>query len=227
MSPLWNLLHFRPRQIERRLGQLHDAGIVAQRPTLWQLWLGTVYMYHRAVFRPQTIGVDPSSVVRDTLRARLWTVRPLRAPFVLGWAVNPLDHTGLGSSTRHVIRHLLGAFHPGDNLHYDLQIIAQDPGALEQLRDELAAVVDGTHPWAEFYRDVVVYDGYHARALQIVEGWIARGNREPDGMRHNHADTTLTGFVAWCCRQPSTPRATLAALMSGERIDFSPELEAA
>lgn len=227
MNPLWNLLHFRPRQIERRLDQLHAAGVLRERPTLWQLWLGTLYMYHRAVFRPETIGVDPDARVRDTGRARLWTRRSLRAPFVLGWAVNPLDHTGLGSSTRHVIRHLLGAYHPGDNLHYDLQIIAHDEGALTELRDELRAIVDGSHRWSEFFQDVVVYDGYHARALAIVEGWIERGNREPAGMAHDHADTTLTGFVAWCCRQPATPAATARELLWGDGLDFSPRLEAA
>ena len=35
---------------------------------------------------------------------------------------------GLGSSTEHVIRHLLAAYHPGQNFLYDLQILAVEPG---------------------------------------------------------------------------------------------------
>ncbi len=218
-----DLLHFRPREIRRRLDGLVEAGEISTAPTLWQLLLGVAYMWHRAVYRPETIGVDPFATPRGTWRARLWRHRPLRAPALLFWkrAVNPLDHTGLGSSDAHMIRHLVGAYHPGDNFHYDLAILALAPDGLATLRRRTLAIVDGSAPDASVLRDLVVYEGYHERLLAAVDAW-ASGS--PPELPHVNPDTTLPAFLTWCAQQPRTPSETLAAIRVGD-LSFAPTVQ--
>ena len=175
-------------------------------------------MWHRAAFRPETIGLS-SNPVRETWRARLFRLRPARSPFLFGGRrVNPLDHTGLGSSTEHTIRHLLGAHHDRADFHFDLQLIAHEPGALESLRDRLHSIVDETAPDALFLKDLCVYQGYHEDLLNGIEAWI-RGDVSLD---HDDPDATLTGFMGWCTQQPDSLRATLRHGLP----DFAPRMEA-
>lgn len=217
---LFLLLHLRPGAMRARLDRLEQAGM--PRPNLWQLWLGVLYMYHRMLFRSDTIGVDPEARIRSGWRARLWRWRPARAP-VLAWkrAVNPLDHTGLASSDAHIIRHLVGAYHRGDNFHYDLALLGASPGGLEALHARVLAIVEGRARDAELLRDLNVYEGYHERLLAAVEAW-ERGEVE---LSHVNPDTTLPAFLAWCAAQPADPRATLEALWRGE-LSFAPAVPA-
>jgi hypothetical protein len=132
--------------------------------------------------------------------------------------VNPGDQTGLGSSVTHVIRHLLAAYHPGENLLYDLAILDTEPGALAELRARAAAVVDGSDPNAEALRDLTVYEGYHEKLLASVVRWMDEGRTDQHQV---HPDTTLPAFLAWCAAQPATPAATLRAIAAG-RQSFVP-----
>ena len=221
-SRLWSVLHFRPRRVTARLAALVRAGVIDTAPNLWQLGLGIAYMHHRLVFRPQTLGIDASGTVRSTRRARWLRWRAIRLPFLLAkGAVNPLDQTGLGSSDAHVIRHLVGAFHPGDNFHYDLQILAVSPGTLSKLRGRVRAIVDGTAADAELLRDLATYEGYHQRLLEAVDRWLT----DPPTLPHHNPDTTLPAFLTWCARQPSHPAATLRAAWHG-RLSFAPAVPA-
>lgn len=213
-------------RVSVRLEQLHAHGVIEHKPNLWQLFTGVLYMYHRALYRPETIGMSGSGVVRDTARAQRLNKRVLRGPFLFaGRHVNPLDHTGLCSSTDHVIRHIVGAYHPGYNVAYDLQIIAGEVGALSRLASRLRGIADGTSDDAEWFRDLVVYQGYHAGVLAEVEAWIARDNADDPDRVHNHADATLPAFLRWCSLQPETPAGALRALRAGQ-LDFSPLVSA-
>lgn len=215
--PLWShLLLFRPRRIRARLDALQRAGALrGPRPTLWQVFLGVLYMWHRIVFRPQTIGLS-SAAVRDTPRARALRLRPLRGPLLfLGRRVNPLDHTGLGSSTDHVVRHLLGAHHDRADFVYDLEILASEPGALEALEDRLRAIVSGEAPDAAFLRDLCVYEGYHEALLSTVAAWN-RG--DPPDLSGADPDATLRAFLAWCAAQPDRPLGSLRASLRQLRV---------
>ena len=92
MSPWWShALLLRPERIERNLERIRRAGMVERTPNLWQITLGVLRMWHRVIFRAETIGTctDP---VRASLRARLLLHRPLRFPFLLAERViAPLD----------------------------------------------------------------------------------------------------------------------------------------
>ncbi|MCB9665753.1 MAG: hypothetical protein H6732_16715 [Alphaproteobacteria bacterium] len=213
MNPAWYVLLWGPRRIERRLAALEAQGLVEQAPSLWQVWLGVLYMWTRVLRRPETIGLSDGAPVRDTPGARRLQHRlPRLVALLRTRSVNPLDQVGLGSSTPHVMRHLLGAYHPGDNALYDLTLLHVEDGALEALRDALVAVLDGRHPQATLLQDLCVYEGYHARLLAMVEAWLEEG---PGGVELVHPDTTLRAFMAWCASQPDGPVATLRALGRG------------
>ena len=225
MKLRYHLLHFRPHRMAARVDALYEAGTIDVRPNLWQLWLGVLYMWHRATFRPETIGLS-SAPIRPNARARAFQWRPARAPFlfdVLGLSggprVNPLDHTGLGSSVDHVIRHLLGAHHDADDYHFDLALIAHEDGVLTGLRDRVARIVDGSDDDAAFLKDLCVYEGYHESLLHGIDAWIA-GELDLDG---TDPDATLMGLMRWCAAQPPTLRETLKKARR-DGLDFSPRI---
>lgn len=202
------------RRTAANLQALRRAGAIDAVPSAFQVFLGVLYMRYRVAFRSDTIGVD-AAPVRSTRRARLLDRRLLRAPFLVGERViAPLDLTGFAATPRYLRRHLVGAYHPGENALYDLAMLTAWPGELECLRSEVAAIVNGTHPRGAWLRDLVVYDGYHERLLTLIDRALAGDFAlPPDAIA---SDASLRGFVAWCCAQPGTPRSAIHALRAGE-----------
>ncbi len=112
------------------------------------------------------------------------------------------------------VRPGLAAHHDGTQALYDLEILASRPGALGELRAELAAIVDHDTPRGRWLRDLTVFDGYHEHLLALVDdaragrfGYDADDARDPD--------VSFSAYLAWCAAQPPTPAATLAALRAG------------
>ncbi|MFT4625983.1 MAG: hypothetical protein ACI8PZ_004654 [Myxococcota bacterium] len=205
----------RPTRIAANLTRLRAAGRIDAEPTLWQVFLGVLYMRYRVTFRADTVGVADPGQIRATLRARLLAHRPLRLPFLVAERViAPRDLTGLIASPEFLERHLLGAFHLEDHAVYDLELLACHPGRLVQLRDRVAAVAEGDTRRARWLQDLVVYDGYHARLLALVDRALAGDFDvlEPGGIA---SDASLREFIRWCCAAPATPAATVQALREG------------
>jgi len=218
------LLLRKPGNIRTNLAALADADRIDRVPTLWQMFMGVLYMWHRIFFRPDTIGMSASEPERDTVWARRFRNRAIRFPFLLGArAVYPLDFTGLGCSVFELHHHLLGAYHPGENALYDLEILSVHPGTLDALRADVVAVLEDRHPRAAHLRDLVVYEGYHERLLTLVDRAIA-GDFGPPPESDANPDTTLRAFIQWCAHQPACPREFVRALV-GRRLDFSPRVE--
>ena len=197
-------------------------------PNDWQLCLGVLRLWHRLLFRSETVGTSPGGRVRATRRARLLANRALRLPALLAaGAVVPLDFTGLGSTPARLVRHLIGAHHDRNQFVYDLELLACY-GELEMLRAAASAVVAGDDPRAPWWRDLVVFDGYHEELLAAAEHALAHGPAmTADDARD--PDISLRAYLAWCAAQPATPAATLAAWRAG-RFRFAsplPELEEA
>ncbi len=202
-----------PSTVQRRLDQL--AGHFPRLPNLWQLELGALRMWHRAMFRSETIGTCTAHPVRSTWRARLLLFRPLRFPFLLAErAIAPWDMTGLWSSPERVIRHLLGAHHDSTQFVYDLQMLVAHPGALEDLRRRLDAVVDGRDPRAEWLRDLCVYERYHEDLSEGLDRFLA-GEAELLPQDALDPDISFRAYLSWCADQPPTPRATWEAWRAG------------
>jgi hypothetical protein len=113
-----------------------------------------------------------------------------------------------------MVRHVLAAHHDGHQFVYDLQILACHPGALERVRDEARAVVQGSHARAEWLRDLVVYEGYHEHLLRGVERAID-GSFELSPQEADDPDVSFFGYLRWCAAQPATIADSLAAWRRG------------
>jgi hypothetical protein len=209
-----------PKTIAENLETLRTSGLVApgEVPNLWQIQLGVLRMWHRVVYRPESIGMSKDFAPRKSWRAKLLEKRPFRFPFLLREkAVHPLDFSGLASSVERIHNHLLGAHHDGVQFLYDLQLLRMHDGSdqlLRAVRDEARAVVDGTHPRAAYLRDLVVYERYHENLLEAVESFL-NGTFEASPEERADPDIDFLAYLRFCARQPSTPAATLKAYREG------------
>lgn len=216
-----------PERILAHLAQMHERGVVSVVPTPWQLCLGVLRLWHRALFRTETVGTSPGGTVRATWRARVLANRAFRLPCLLAErAVAPLDFTGLRSSPARLIRHLMGAHHDGNQFVYDLELLAGH-GKLGELRDAVHALLatpDSRR--TRWLRDLVVFEGYHESLAHAVDVALATG---PQMTEHDAVDPdiSLRAYIAWCARQPATPAATFAAWRAGRFAFDSPLAEVA
>ncbi len=200
--------------VAARLATLRAAGVVDVEPTPWQLCLGALRLWHRALFRPETVGTAPDGVVRPTWRARLLANRALRLPALLASrAVVPHDFTGLRSPPAALIRHLLGAHHQADQFGFDLELLA-GYGELATLAAAVADVQTRDDEQARWLRDLTVFDGYHAQLATAVAEAQAHGVVMSDAEARD-PDRTFIGAMRWCAAQPATPRATWQAWRAG------------
>jgi hypothetical protein len=181
-------------------------------PTDWQLCQGVLRMWHRVMFRTDTVGTSQAPI-RNTWRAKLLAWRALRAPaLLLDGAITPWDFTGLRSSSAQIIRHLLGAHHEGAQFTYDLELLA----CYDQLPALHAAVVAqlaSNEARAAWLRDLVVFDGYHTALLAATEHALAHGPAMSTADALD-PDLTLIGYLRWCNAQPPTMRATMQLLQA-------------
>ncbi|MBK7977627.1 MAG: hypothetical protein IPK07_31700 [Deltaproteobacteria bacterium] len=205
------VLLVRPGRVLANLEVVTSSGHVRHVPNAWQLTLGVVRMWHRMVFRSETVGLCVSHPPRSNWRARVFQYRPIRFPFlVFERAIAPLDLTGLLSSPARVTRHLLGTHHDGKQAAYDLELLACYPGALERLRHEVNALIGRDDARTRWLRDLVVYETYHERLHEAVEAAL-RGDLGLTPEEATNPDLSFVGFLAWCAAQPGTARETLAA----------------
>jgi hypothetical protein len=210
MNLLSRLLLIRPARVAENLERVQRADLVDKTPNVWQVTQGVLRMWHRIMFRSETIGTCTAHSVRDTWRARLLAYRPIRFPFLLAErAVAPWDLSGLLSSPERLICHLLGAHHDEQQFVYDLEILRCHPGSLERVRELAKQVVDNDDARSRWLRDLVVYDRYHENLLAAVDH-VLSGGEVPDAYRDD-PDVTFVGYLRWCARQPETPAATWSA----------------
>lgn len=226
MTPWYvRLLLGDPERVLAHLERMRAHGIVEVSPNPWQLCLGVLRLWHRNLFKTETVGTSPGGTIRPTWRARLLANRAVRLPCLLvERAVAPFDFTGLRSPPERLIRHLLGAHHDGNQFVFDLEILAGH-GRLEQLQREVAEVLADDGPRTRWLRDLTVFEGYHENLAAAVERALAGG---PTMTAAEAADPDLSfrAYLAWCARQPATPIATLEAWRAG-RFAFDSGLEVA
>lgn len=206
-----------PKRIMRNLERRRDANLIEGHvPNAWQLSLGVMRMWHRSLFRTETIGTSPSGSVRTTWRARALHNRTMRLPFlILEGAVAPFDMTGLASSQERIIKHLLGAHHDGNQFVFDIDLLQAHQGALEELRARASAIVEGENRRSSWLRDLTVFEGYHESLLAAANDALERGITLSDRDRWD-ADISLSGYLSWCAQQPSTPASTVQAIVRGD-----------
>ena len=215
VAPLWSyLVLWRPERVQQSLRLRSSKRPSEPQPNLWQIFLGVLAMWHRVLFRMDTVGTN-AAPVRDTWRARILQHRGLRLPFLL-WerAVAPLDFSGLASSPERIIRHVLGANHQPAQLAYDMELLAVHPGQLEALREAAQAVVDGSAPSAAWLRDLCVFEGYHEDVLDAAQCAL-RGDLRLTRVQAEDPDIALLAHLRWCAAQPANARETWRAWRKG------------
>lgn len=209
------LLLIDPDAIDLALDRLRHAESLPAVPNAWQVTLGILRMWHRVLFRSDTIGTCREHPVRPTLRARVFRFRPLRFPFLLAAkAVAPLDFSGLLSNRERVIRHLLGAHHDANQFSYDLEMLALDRGALDELAGRVERVLEDDTKESRFLRDLVVYEQYH----ELLAAAVTRARAGDFGLteaERGDPDISFAAYLAWCARQPSTPEETWRTFAAG------------
>lgn len=204
-----------PEGVEAGLARVRASGLVRDVPNAWQIALGVVRMWHRLIFRSDTIGTCREHPVRSTRRARALSFRPLRFPFLLRErAVAPLDFSGLLSDEDRIVRHLFGAHHDGVQFLYDLELLSTFEGAVGRLLRAARGFSALDPERREWLRDLVVYDHYHENLLAAVEAFAAGRFDAPDAARSD-PDLSFAAYLAWCARQPATPAETTAAYREG------------
>lgn len=204
----------RARRVQANVQRLADAGLIERAPTLTQCAFGVLYMLHRIVRRPESIGIADAPE-RSTRRAKWLAKRPIRAPFLIASrTIRPWDLTGFASSPRFLRRHLVGTYHPGDNALYDLALLAAFPGELDKLRMQVAEAIEGQTIRGRWLQDLCVYEGYHAHLAELVEQ-AAAGDLTPhvDGVA---SDATLAGYVDFLLCQPRDLSEAVGAIRRGE-----------
>jgi hypothetical protein len=220
MSPRisWHawLVLLRPRRVLARLAAIERAappGVPI--PSLWQIELGVLRMWHRILFRPETIGTCTGHPVRASWRARLLRFRPIRFPFlVIERAITPWDLSGFLSRQAQFQRHLLGAHHDGTQCVYDLQILSVYPGALDTLERHLQQLVSVDSPRSRWLADLCVFERYHAELLNHVRT-IQSGASELVAADADDPDISFWAYLRWCARQPESPAAWWRAWRRG------------
>lgn len=218
-----------PKRIMRNLATRVEANLVEnEAPNAWQLSLGVMRMWHRSLFRTETIGTSPEGTVRSTWRAKLLHNRSIRLPFLLiEGAVAPLDLTGLASDRETIIKHLLGAHHDGNQFIFDIDLLLPYEGALEELRERTIEIIENDTWRSRWLRDLTVFEGYHESLLAAVDAAMERGIELTEEERWD-ADISLSGYLSWCAQQPETPSKTLDAIVRGEfAFDSEPKPMAA
>lgn len=212
----------RPSRIAAALDAVRAARLVDPVPTTFQIELGVLRMWHRILFRPETIGMAASHPVRDDRWARLLERRWLRGPFLLReGAIAPWDLSGLLSTPERLMTHMLGTHHDGLQFVYDLQILSAYPGRTEELRDRAREVVAHDTAHSRRLRNLCVYEQYHERLLTVVESALADGITLPPE-QEDDPDISFLAYLRWCARQPATPREAWRAWRAG-RLTFAPE----
>jgi hypothetical protein len=212
-----------PSRVSAQLARAEAVGLVAHAPNVFQLTLGVLRMWHRLMFRPDSVGTSSTARIRSTRRARRFAYRPLRLPSLLvERAVAPLDHSGLKSSKERILRHLCAAHHDRRQFAYDLELLRLHPGALDELVERARAIVEGEHPRAALLRDLCVYEGYHESLLDHAERARA-GEALLDAAEICDPDISFGAYLRWCAVQPES----LAAALAEPRFSLSSDPERA
>ncbi len=200
------LIVYRPRRVLDNLARIRTSALVRRAPNLWQVCQGVMRMWHRLLFRSNTVGLCTDAAVRPGWRARLLRFRPLRFPFLLfEGSVVPLDLSGLVSSPERLRTHLLGTHHDGNQFVYDLQILSVYDGELETLRRQTLDVINNDTRRTRWLRDLCIYEGYHESLLVAVDAALAGEEAlKPDELED--PDVSFLAYLEWCATRPETPR---------------------
>jgi hypothetical protein len=206
-------LYANPREIPARLERLRARGYVDRAPTRAQLVFGGLDMV-RWVIEP---------AARDYYRHKGISFGLHQLLRFLDDPVSMIDPTGFLSARDTIIGHLMQVVHL--NPIYDLQLLECFDDGLDELEQQVRAMIDGTHPRRGTIAAIVEDPAYHARLLDYVVRFRAdRGTAPPVRQEQSlRADpifaaaertfATLPGFLRYAARLPTSPIALARRLI--------------
>ena len=201
--------------INKRLDEFEALGLVRKVPNSWQIFLGISRMWHRVVFRSETVGTCGEHSPRPNLRAKIMHWRVARFPFLVAeQAIAPLDFSGLLSSPQRIVKHLLGAHHDRNNFAYDLQLLLTHPEWLKNAFNEANRIKLQQTERSRWLADLCVFEHYHEHLAEALFAAI-NGQIEMTTTEADDPDTTLTGYLQWCSRQPTSYAETQSLYQQG------------
>lgn len=150
-----------PRRIAERIERLSTLGYVGAQPNRTQFIFGSLDMF-RFFIIPCAADYYRSKDISFAFHALL---RVLDDP------ASMMDPTGFMSHRDAIIGHLMQVTH-ADPI-YDLQLLAAIPDGLEELEQQLLAILDGTHPRADSIGAIIEDPEYHPRLLEHVREFRA------------------------------------------------------
>ncbi len=218
-------IYVAPGEVRRRLRELERRGLVPAKPTRAQLAFGALDMlrfvivpFARDYYEKQGINFHFHQLLR-----------------FLDDPVSLIDPTGLLSDKDTIIGHLMQVTHL--NPVYDLQLLQMFPEGLDELEQQVGAMLDGTHPRAETIGAIVEDPEYHARLLDYVRRF-QQHPETPDLVREQtlrddpHAAAaertfaTLPGYLRYSSALPTSVTALLTRYRSLARFPLDAEVSA-
>jgi hypothetical protein len=132
-----------------------------------------------------------------------------------------IDPTGFNSTRDAIIGHVMQVVHA--NPDYDLQLLESFDDGLDQMEQQVRAVLDGTHPRGKSILAIVEDPDYHARLLQHIIGYrrdphqaerLVRENIVPGSKFEDVERTfgTVPGAMSYFANMPRTVRGGLRRL---------------
>jgi len=190
-------------KLDGRLSRLQEIGYVEEVPTRLQLIVGSVDMLR--------FWISPAA-------ADYYESRGIHFGFhqvlrILDEPAGMVDPTGFLSTVDSIIGHVMQVVHA--NPAYDLQLLESHDGGLEELEQQVVAMLAGTHPKAASIGAIVEEPDYHEKLLAFVREFRAakdtdaplRENIQNDPKWREIEKTfgTLPNAMKYFSRLPSRP----------------------
>jgi hypothetical protein len=189
------------RRLRAKLKRLRAEGIIDVEPTPLQVTVGAIDMLR--------FWIVPAA--RDYYEQQGIDFRFHQVLRVLDDPGAMLDPIGLFVSAERIGGHVMQVVHA--NPLYDMQLLGMHPDGVRRFRDDIAALIAGTHPRTHSIRAIVEDVDYHRRLLGFVERFLddprtteplVRANIRGRFDRIEAFFGTLDGTMRYFARLPTT-----------------------
>jgi len=150
---------------EARIARLQAAGLVAERPTDWQLILGAHHMMFGYI-------LPSNEEFYEHYDQGHWWHQLMR---VLEEPATMMDPIGLGLEQQTLLRHIVEVVHASAG--YDVALLFMWPEGLAPLREQLQQVIAGTHPRQQRIEALLERPDYPEALLAALDRYEADPDR--------------------------------------------------
>ena len=205
-------------RVEARLGRLRNLGYLETIPTRLQRIVGALDMLRFFI-----VPCAADYYVSKGLDFRFHTfLRFLDDPASI------IDPTGFNSTRDAIIGHVMQVVHA--NPQYDFQLLESFEGGLDEMEQQVVALLGGRHPRSESILAIVEDPDYHAQLLEHVRAF-RRDPTAPALLRENvlsnpgfatieHTFGTVPGAMRYFARMPRSALGAAHHLLTVREFPF-------